>query len=208
MTLQLTGQVSGAGSLARDKPGSPAQRDRRRRILDATIALAGRGGFDAVQMRTVAESADVALGTLYRYFPSKVHLLVAALSTRLEGAQAALDRRPIPGDTPEERVMHVVRGTTRGLQREPHLTEALTRAFMFADASVAPDIAVVGKQLTTMLTKAMKPADDEPPTEDDLAIARVISDVWLAALVAWVTGRASADDVATSLHKAVHLLLR
>ena len=208
MTLQLTGQVSGAGSLARDKPGSPAQRDRRRRILDATIALAGRGGFDAVQMRTVAESADVALGTLYRYFPSKVHLLVAALSTRLEGAKAALDRRPIPGDTPEERVMHVVRGTTRGLQREPHLTEALTRAFMFADASVAPDIAVVGKQLTTMLTKAMKPADDEPPTEDDLAIARVISDVWLAALVAWVTGRASADDVATSLQKAVHLLLR
>ena len=208
MTLQLTGQVSGAGSLARDKPGSPAQRDRRRRILDATIALAARGGFDAVQMRTVAESADVALGTLYRYFPSKVHLLVAALSTRLEGAQAVLDRRPIPGDTPEERVMHVVRGTTRGLQREPHLTEALTRAFMFADASVAPDIAVVGKQLTTMLTKAMKPADDEAPTEDDVAIARVISDVWLAALVAWVTGRASADDVATSLQKAVHLLLR
>ena len=208
MTLQLTGQVSGAGSLARDKPGSPAQRDRRRRILDATIALAGRGGFDAVQMRTVAESADVALGTLYRYFPSKVHLLVAALSTRLEGAQAVLDRRPIPGDTPEDRVMHVVRGTTRGLQREPHLTEALTRAFMFADASVAPDIAVVATQLTTMLTKAMKPADDEQPTEDDLAIARVISDVWLAALVAWVTGRASADDVATSLQKAVHLLLR
>jgi len=208
VTLQLTGQVSGAGSLARDKPGSPAQRDRRRRILDATIALAGRGGFDAVQMRTVAESADVALGTLYRYFPSKVHLLVAALSTRLEGAQAVLDRRPIPGDTPEDRVMHVVRGTTRGLQREPHLTEALTRAFMFADASVAPDIAVVATQLTTMLTKAMKPADDEQPTEDDLAIARVISDVWLAALVAWVTGRASADDVATSLQKAVHLLLR
>ena len=208
MTLQPTGQVSGAGSLARDKPGSPAQRDRRRRILEATIALAGRGGFDAVQMRTVAESADVALGTLYRYFPSKVHLLVAALSTRLEGAQAVLDRRPIPGDTPEERVMHVVRGTTRGLQREPHLTEALTRAFMFADASVAPDIAVVARQLTTMLTKAMKPADDEPPTVDDLAIARVISDVWLAALVAWVTGRASADDVATSLQKAVHLLLR
>ncbi len=211
MTLQLTGQVSGAGSLARDKPGSPAQRDRRRRILDATIVLASKGGFEAVQMRAVAESADVALGTLYRYFPSKVHLLVAALSTRLEGAQAVLDRRPIPGDTPEDRVMHVVRGTTRGLQREPHLTEALTRAFMFADASVAPDIHVVGTQLTTMLTKAMRdPAEpeSEPPTEDEIAIARVISDVWLAALVAWVTGRASADDVAASLQKAVHLLLR
>ena len=28
-------------------------------------------------MRAVAERADVALGTLYRYFPSKIHLLVS-----------------------------------------------------------------------------------------------------------------------------------
>ena len=211
MTTRISGQVSVAGAGALDRLGSPAQRDRRRRILDATIALATMGGFDAVQMRDVAESADVALGTLYRYFPSKIHLLVSALSTRLELLQAVLDRQPIPGDSREDRVMHVVGGTTRGLQREPHLTEALTRAFMFADASVAPDIHVVGTQLTTMLTKAMRdPAEpeSEPPTEDEIAIARVISDVWLAALVAWVTGRASADDVATSLQKAVHLLLR
>ena len=59
--------------------GSAAQRERRKRILDATLALASKGGYDAVQMRAVAERADVALGTLYRYFPSKIHLLVGAL---------------------------------------------------------------------------------------------------------------------------------
>ena len=59
--------------------GSAAQRERRKRILDATLVLASKGGYDAVQMRTVAERADVALGTLYRYFPSKIHLLVSAL---------------------------------------------------------------------------------------------------------------------------------
>ncbi len=57
--------------------GSAAQRDRRKRILDATLALASKGGYEAVQMRTVAQRADVALGTLYRYFPSKIHLLVS-----------------------------------------------------------------------------------------------------------------------------------
>jgi hypothetical protein len=36
----------------------------------------------------------------------------------------------------------------------------------------------------------------------------VIGDVWLASLVQWVTGRASAHDVATSLDVAVRLLLR
>ncbi len=163
-------------------------------------------------MRAVAESADVALGTLYRYFPSKIHLLVSVLwppGSRCRRRCSTAGRSPVtPGRTG---CCTCVRGTTRGLQREPHLTEALTRAFMFADASVAPEIHVVGTQLTTMLIKAMRGAGEpgtEPPTEDEIAIARVISDVWLAALVAWVTGRASADDVATSLQKAVHLLLR
>ncbi|MGZ6852361.1 MAG: TetR family transcriptional regulator, partial [Nocardioidaceae bacterium] len=123
-------------SLTYEDLGSAAQRDRRKRILDATIALASTGGFDAVQMRAVAERADVALGTLYRYFPSKIHLLVSALAREFEQANENLDRKPIPGDTPSERVMYVLGRTTRSLQRDPNLTEALTRAFMFADASV------------------------------------------------------------------------
>ena len=60
---------------AESELGSAAQRERRKRILDATLAQASKGGYDAVQMREVAERADVALGTLYRYFPSKIRLL-------------------------------------------------------------------------------------------------------------------------------------
>ena len=123
-------------SLTYDELGSTAQRERRRRILDATVALASKGGFDAVQMRAVAERADVALGTLYRYFPSKIHLLVSALARQFEETETNLGRKPIPGDTPAERVTFVLTRATRGLQREPHLTEALTRAFMFADSTV------------------------------------------------------------------------
>ena len=66
--------------------GSAAQRERRKRILDATLALASKGGYEAVQMRTVAERADVALGTLYRYFPSKIHLLVSGLAQRVRAS--------------------------------------------------------------------------------------------------------------------------
>ena len=36
----------------------------------------------------------------------------------------------------------------------------------------------------------------------------MIGDVWLASLVGWVTGRASAADMAAQMEKAVHLLLR
>ena len=85
--------MSSANSLAVEDLGSAAQRDRRKRILDATYQLARDGGFDAVQMRAVADRADVALGTLYRYFPSKIHLLVSALGRDLRAGRGR-DARP------------------------------------------------------------------------------------------------------------------
>lgn len=199
--------MSGTNALTSEELGSSAQRERRERILDATIALASQGGFDAVQMRAVAEQADVALGTLYRYFPSKIHLLVTALAREFERAEKVLANKTIPGDTPADRVITVLRRTTRGLQGDPHLTDALTRAFMFADKSVAQEIHVVGMLLTRMLTRAMHPGIDEV-SDDDIAIARVIGDVWLSALVAWVTGRSTAEETAAHMERAVRLILR
>jgi TetR/AcrR family transcriptional regulator, cholesterol catabolism regulator len=203
--------VTSTNSLALDDLGSAAQRDRRRRILDATIELASKGGFDAVQMRAVAERADVALGTLYRYFPSKIHLLVSTLARQFEDTQAIVGRRPVPGDTGADRVIYVLKRATRGMQGDAHLTEALTRAFMFADASVANEIHVVGMQLTTMLTRAIhgdQYVEGAEPSDEDILIARVISDVWLSALVAWVTGRSTAEEVSEHIESAVRLVLR
>jgi AcrR family transcriptional regulator len=185
--------------------GSAAQRERRKRILDATLALASKGGYEAVQMRTVAERADVALGTLYRYFPSKIHLLVSGLAREFERAQERLDRAPIPGKTPYDRMLFVLGRVTRSMQRDPLLIEAMTRAFMFADPSAATEVNAVARLMEEMLTKAMH---DGEPTADERAIARVIGDVWLSNLVAWVTRRASANDVASHLELAARLLLR
>ncbi|MGA8255194.1 MAG: TetR family transcriptional regulator [Nocardioides sp.] len=199
--------MSTANSLAAEDLGSAAQRDRRKRILDATYDLASQGGFDAVQMRAVADSAEVALGTLYRYFPSKIHLLVSALGREFERNESAMRAMSIPGDTAAERVIYVMKRTTRGMQGDPRLTEALTRAFMFADASVAAEIHNVGMHLTTMLTQAIRPGVDDEPTEQDIAIARVIGDVWLSALMAWVTGRSTAEETAAHVETAVGLLL-
>jgi len=96
------------------------------------------------------------------------------------------------------------------MQREPLLTEAMTRAFMFADPSAAVEVNTVAAQTARMFAMAMHdgtlPAQE--PTAEDIAIARVIGDVWLSNLVAWVTRRASADDVSAHLELAARLLLR
>jgi AcrR family transcriptional regulator len=208
MPAQPKPRTAGANALSAltdDELGSAAQRDRRKRIIDATIALASKGGYDAVQMRAVAERADVALGTLYRYFPSKIHLLVSGLAREFEQAMERMDRVTIPGDTPSERLLFVLGRTTRSLQRDPNLTEAMTRAFMFADTSAAAEIETVGHLMERMFLKAMH---NDAPTEEDIAILRIIADVWMANLVAWVTRRASATDVANRLELSVRLLLR
>jgi TetR/AcrR family transcriptional regulator, cholesterol catabolism regulator len=197
--------VPASGAPADADLGSAAQRERRKRILDATLALAAKGGYDAVQMRAVADRADVALGTLYRYFPSKIHLLVSALAREFERTQERLDRAAIPGDTPYDRMLYVLGRTTRAMQRDPLITEAMTRAFMFADPSAASEVNAVARIMEQMLTRAIHEGE---PTADERAIARVIGDVWLSNLVAWVTRRASANDVAGHLELAARLLLR
>jgi hypothetical protein len=100
--------------------------------------------------------------------------------------------------------MFILSRITKGMQRDPQLTEAMTRAFMFADASAAAEVDTVGRLMDRMIARAM--TDDEP-NEEQLAIARVISDVWMANLVAWVTRRASATDVGNRLELTISLLL-
>jgi TetR/AcrR family transcriptional regulator, cholesterol catabolism regulator len=191
--------------LAESELGSEAQRERRKRILDATMAIASKGGYEAVQMRAVADRADVAVGTLYRYFPSKVHLLVSALGREFERIDAKTDRTVVAGGTSYQRLSFMVNKLNRAMQRNPLLTEAMARAYVFADASASGEVDHVEKIIDSMFARAMADGD---PTEDQYHVARVISDVWLSNLLAWLTRRASATDVSKRLDLAVRLLIR
>jgi TetR/AcrR family transcriptional regulator, cholesterol catabolism regulator len=197
-------EVMSVAVLSESELGSEAQRERRKRILDATMAIASKGGYEAVQMRAVADRADVAVGTLYRYFPSKVHLLVSALGREFERIDAKTDHSSLAGGTPYQRLSFVVSKLNRAMQRNPLLTEAMTRAYVFADASAAGEVDHAEKIIDSMFARAM--ADGEP-TEDQYHIARVISNVWTSNLLAWLTRRASATDVSKRLDLAVRLLI-
>lgn len=196
--------VAPVSVLAESELGSDAQRERRRRILDATLAIASKGGYEAVQMRAVADRADVAVGTLYRYFPSKVHLLVSALGREFERIDTKTDRSVLAGGSPFHRLSFMVGKLNRAMQRNPLLTEAMTRAYVFADASAAGEVDRVEKIVDGIFARAMS---DTEPTADQYHIARVVSDVWLSNLLAWLTRRASANDVSRRLDLTVRLLL-
>jgi AcrR family transcriptional regulator len=69
------------------RPSAPRQRLRYTRILESAAGFA-RKGLDAVELTEVAAKADVPLGTLYRYFPSPTHLMLALYRHQLDELQA------------------------------------------------------------------------------------------------------------------------
>lgn len=184
-------------------PLTERQEARRRRILQASAQLAGRGGFEAVQMREVAESSQVALGTLYRYFPSKVHLLVATMQDQLEHLHGTLRRKPPTGDTAAERVAETLMRAFRALQREPRLAEAMVRALTFADRSVSPEVDQVSRQTTAIILEAM---GLEHPTPGRLSAVRVIEHTWHSTLITWLSGRASIAQVKIDIETVCRLI--
>lgn len=204
--MTSTAQTTAATPAGPADTETAAQRARRERILTATLALAARGGYDAVQMREVAERSEVALGTLYRYFPSKVHLLVSAMASEVDRLSARLQKRQAPGETRAERVAFVLERSTRSLQREPLLTEAMIRAMMAADATVATEVASIRNGMTELIMQAMRGGG--PQQEHDMDLAAVLQDVWFARQIAWLGGRIEAADVWRDISRAITLVLR
>ncbi|MBX7069313.1 MAG: TetR family transcriptional regulator [Microthrixaceae bacterium] len=180
------------------------QQDRHERMLDVTARLAAEGGYDAVQMRAVAVEADVALGTLYRYFPSKEHLLVSAMLRQIESLSDRLLVRPAAGTDAVGRVVDVLRRANSALQRQQQFTVAVVRALAAGDETVAPVVREV-RDLMAGIVLAAIGTDD--PTEREQLVTEILQEVWLSSLVAWISGVEPSTSVGRKLEAAATLLL-
>jgi AcrR family transcriptional regulator len=180
-----------------------SQRERRDRVIDAAMQLAAEGGYDAVQMRDVATKADVALGTVYRYFGSKDHLLAASLASWVELLYIRFSEHPSSKATAGERVLDVLNRALRALGSAPVLGAALFASI----ASPDPQVVACQQQVISLLDAIVLRAigDDPPSNVGDRA--RMIGHVWYSALAGWVAGWSSLERVASELAIAVGLLL-
>jgi AcrR family transcriptional regulator len=178
---------------------------RRKRVIDAAMSLASEGGYEAVQMRDVAERADVALGTLYRYFPSKDQLLVAALAEWAGALLSRLSQKPPRGDSPSDRLVDVLRRACRALEREPRVTAAMVGALSAPDPSVADRKREAFVTLNSIITLALDHTGDD---DTRVGVVRVLGSVWFAGMIAFSTGMAGPGQMADDLEEATRLLLR
>jgi len=175
---------------------------RRARLLDAVVDLVADGVDEDMQMKDIAERADVALGTVYRYFSSKDHLIAAAL---LEWARAldGRSRRPLPSGPPAERLSSVLRQALRAYQRQPAFARLLVLVANSADPFASECYREMGPMVFTALGHAI--SDIDPDTRD--RVMKVIGAVWYHGLVEWTNGRMTIADVSDTLEGACRLVL-
>ena len=180
-----------------------SQAARRQRVLVSALDLAAEGGYDAVQMRDVATRAGVALGTIYRYFPSKDALLAAAMVEWMEDLERRVSQRGPQGSTTAERVYDVLRRAVATMERQPKLAEAVITALTSDDPAAGQASVSTTDVMTRVMLRAF-PSDVDPATE--AAIAKVLGHVWFSCMVAWKNGVGDMAWMAAELDTACELI--
>lgn len=190
---------------ARDaaEPSSQEQRARHVRMLTAAAELASEKELARVQMHEVAKRAGVAIGTLYRYFPSKTHLFAAVMVDQLERLASRSARKPT-FDAPQDAMRAVLVRATRGLLRRPALSTAMVMSTSTANHDLVPDAARVDRMFRQMLLDA---AGIAQPTEVEVTSVRLLIQLWFGVVQSCLNGQISLPQAESDIRRACELLL-
>jgi TetR/AcrR family transcriptional regulator, cholesterol catabolism regulator len=182
---------------------TPSQLARRQRLLEAVLALVAEGHDEELAMKDIAERAGVALGTVYRYFSSKDHLIAAALLAWAGELERRTVRQPPPEGPPAERLLQVLRRALRAYQRQPTYARLLVLVANSTDPFASECFSEMGTVVNGTLRRTL---DDLDPDAAD-RVLRIIDAVWYHSLVEWVKGRATIADAHDMLESTCRLLL-
>ncbi|WP_030326408.1 TetR/AcrR family transcriptional regulator [Streptomyces sp. NRRL B-3229] len=188
-------------------PVSDRQIARRVRILRAASELAARDGLAGVQMQDVAKEARVALGTLYRYFPSKPYLFTAVLEwhieTILDGhaeesvADGTADRATEAADTLVELMVKLL--------DSPLLASAAAlSAFSEYSAMIPTRFDILDSCLGRTLLRVLGVRE---AGEQDRSVVRLLIYSWWGLFVAMLTEEITAPQAESDLRLAARLIL-
>ena len=180
------------------------QAARRASVVRAALEFGAEGGYDEVHMRDVASRADVALGTIYRYFSSKDHLLAAVQIGWILDLEKQVANRPPEGSTTADRMVDILSRAVRSQQADPKLTAAVTRALTSDDPNVRDCQVEMNEAMTRILGRAF---DADFDHDSAAAISRTLEHVWFSTLLGWVNGWSTIETVGDELSGAARLLL-
>jgi TetR/AcrR family transcriptional regulator, cholesterol catabolism regulator len=185
------------------QPVTEAQRARYKRMVDVATMLVTTGGEDALQMSEMPALAEVSLATLYRYFPSKEHLLFAVVNQHLESLLARAHPTQRAGMTVRDRVARTLLRSFEFDQRVPTMGSVVRRLVRLSDPAFRAERQHAGRlQLDIVLKVA------EPMTEHQRQVLVVVLAAAGSAIESWMAAPSmvSASEVRFAIYTACRLL--
>jgi TetR/AcrR family transcriptional regulator, cholesterol catabolism regulator len=175
------------------------------------IEMVDQVGPEHLQMRDVAERSGVALGTAYRYFSSKDHLLAAAwaewhrrLTDRVRadvGRENA--RQPAGGGGAASRVVAFIHRELRAFQRHPNFARLVAMVEASPDPFASEELAALGADNTATIAALL---DGVPPHVMRPAMTAINATLAIG-LANWTTGRLTIADVFRQTEEVTRLVL-
>jgi TetR/AcrR family transcriptional regulator, cholesterol catabolism regulator len=181
---------------------------RRAMLIEAVIDLVREAGPGAVQMRDVADRSGIALGTMYRYFSSKEHMLAAALSdwqerlTRRVLTSNAGEEAGASGDLTEQ-VLSFVRKELRGFARNPKIAELMVQVVVSSDPYARDALARMGARNDEVMNRLLAGVSAERAETIKVAVGSVL----MNGLTYWVTGRITLVELTSQVESVTRLVL-
>ncbi|MBS0261206.1 MAG: TetR/AcrR family transcriptional regulator [Planctomycetes bacterium] len=106
-------------------PNAELQERRREEILDAAAEVFAKHGFAVTDVQEIADKIGVGKGTIYRYFPSKEELFLAAVDHGMRQLKETVDAAVGTVEQPLERIGEGVRAYLTFFDEHPGIVELL-----------------------------------------------------------------------------------
>ncbi|MFL6157943.1 MAG: TetR family transcriptional regulator [Marmoricola sp.] len=185
------------------EPNSAGQKDRHQRMIRAAVKFGSTLDFEHVQMQDIATESEVAIATLYRYFPSKVHLFVGVMKSRVD----LLDRALIvaePGQSPEAAAGDLLIRMTVDMYAERLLSLSMIQSMIFAESLTSPDCEHIKDVFQDVILRL---AQWEDPTDDQRRRAWLLTQCWFGVLMMVLNGSRTRPLAEADIRRACELLL-
>jgi AcrR family transcriptional regulator len=187
-------------------PRSRAEEDRRARVVQAAEAMLAQDGEHGLQMKQLADRADIALATLYRYFPSKDHVLGAVALERQRRVLHRIDSIRLDGDTPGARAGDLMVRQFRAVQREPELATALQRVTNAPDRATSEYVEGISRLMEDLVLAAVEQGGRPAATDEQRSVVPLVLAASVDAFNRWLSGVASAEDARAQIRAGARLL--
>jgi AcrR family transcriptional regulator len=185
-------------------PAAPLSAELRQKIHETVISLTTRHGLDGWRISDLVDATGVSSRTIYKYFPSKEHLLLTSLVETSEIEYAKIRETTMRrARTPRTRVLRALQECTEGVMDSPELAQAMVRAWTSGQASIPPLLAGFEEGLKGTLAYVMAGG---PPSPAQEKVAEVIEMVWVTSVIAWTSGLRERDFVDTSIRRALSVI--